>query len=115
VTTALCCRLGDSLEQECRLEAEAHAYEELPKESCGLIVSGAYFPCVNIADEPELDFVLNPVDYLKAMQTGQIEAVVHSHPKGGGPSAFDLKSCRQTKLRWYVFSVPDSAWETIEP
>ena len=113
--TAWYCHLEDSLEQECRLKAEAHAYEEFPKEACGLIVSGAYFPCVNIADEPELDFVLNPVDYLKAMQTGKIEAVVHSHPKGGGPSDFDLKSCKQTKLRWYVFSVPDNAWETIEP
>ncbi len=108
------CRMEDFLEQECRLKAEAHAYEEFPKEACGLIVTGAYFPCVNIADEPELDFVLNPVDYLKAMQTGKIEAVVHSHPKGGGPSAFDLKSCKQTKLRWYVFSVPDSTWEVIE-
>ena len=108
------CRLEVFLEQECRLKAEAHAYEEFPKEACGLIVSGAYFPCVNIADHPELDFVLNPVDYLKAMQTGEIEAVVHSHPKGGGPSDFDLKSCKQTKLRWYVFSVPDSTWEVIE-
>tara|TARA_B100000513_G_scaffold45793_1_gene17315 strand:- start:10896 stop:11219 length:324 start_codon:yes stop_codon:yes gene_type:complete len=106
--------MEDSLERGCRLKAEAHAYEEFPKEACGLIVAGAYFPCVNIADEPELDFVLNPVDYLKAMQTGKIEAVVHSHPKGGGPSAFDLKSCKQTKLRWYVFSVPDSTWKVIE-
>ena len=67
------------------------------------------------SNQPELDFVLNPVDYLKAMQTGEIEAVVHSHPKSGGPSAFDRKSCRQTKLRWYVFTVPDSTWEIIEP
>lgn len=103
------------MEQECRLKAETHACEEFPKEACGLIVSGAYLPCVNIADKPELDFVLSPVDYLQAMQIGKIEAVVHSHPKGGGFSDFDLKSCRQTKLRWYVFSVPDSTWETIKP
>ena len=103
------------LEQESRLKAEAHAHAEFPKESCGLLVSGAYFPCENIADRPELDFVLSPFDYLKAMQAGQIEAVVHSHPKGGGPSDFDLRSCKQTRLKWYVFSMPDTRWETIDP
>ena len=108
-------RMGDSLDQECRRKAEGHAILEYPKEACGLLVDGKYWPCQNVADNPELDFVLNPSEYMEAMLSGTIEAVVHSHPLGGQASKPDRKSCSQTKLVWHIYSVPESEWSTIEP
>lgn len=108
-------RMGDSLDQECRRKAEGHAILEYPKEACGLLVDGKYWPCQNVADDPEVNFVLNPTDYMEAMLSGTIEAVVHSHPLGGQASEPDRKSCSQTKLVWHIYSVPESEWSTIEP
>ena len=46
---------------------------------------------------------------------GTIEAVVHSHPQGTPASEHDRKACRQTKMPWYVYSVPDQQWLNIDP
>lgn len=103
------------MDQESRLKAEGHAILEYPKESCGLLVDGKYCPCKNVADNPEQDFILNPADYMEAMLSGTIEAVVHSHPLGGQASELDRKSCSQTKLVWHIYSVPEGEWSTINP
>lgn len=108
-------RLEDSLDQESKRKAEGHAIFEYPKEACGLLVDGKYWPCQNVADEPELTFILNATDYMEAMLSGTIEAVVHSHPLGGQASEPDRKSCSQTKLVWHIYSVPDGEWSTIDP
>ncbi len=108
-------RSEDSLDQESRLKAEGHAILEYPKEACGLLVDGKYWPCQNVADDPEVNFVLNAADYMEAMLSGTIEAVVHSHPSGGQASELDRKSCSQTKLVWHIYFVAESKWSTIEP
>lgn len=101
--------------QDFRLDAVRHAEQERPNESAGLVVNGTYFPCRNIADKPKTTFVLEPVDYARAMYFGTIEAVVHSHPDGSPVSDHDRKACSQTGIPWYVYSVPDKQWLTIEP
>ncbi len=98
-----------------RSDAEEHAAKESPREACGLVVSGRYFPCRNIANDPEQDFVLNPVDYARAAMSGTIEAIVHSHPKGGPASQADRSACQCTKLPWHIYSMPDQKWLTINP
>ena len=100
---------------EFKLDAIKHAQAVMPQESVGLVVDGKYWPCGNIADDPKQNFVLNPSDYAQAMLSGTIEAVVHSHPEGTPPSPLDRKACRQTKLTWYVYSVPDDSWSTLNP
>lgn len=107
--------LADSMEQDFRLNAVKHAKTVYPKEACGLVVDGRYFPCQNIALNPTADFAINPADYARAMFAGTIEAVVHSHPAGTPVSKQDRKACTQTKIPWYVYSVPDNQWLTIEP
>ena len=101
--------------QDFRLDAICHTKHEYPKESVGLIVDGKYVPCRNIADDPENTFVISPVDYARAMLSGTIEAVVHSHPQGTPVSEHDRKACKQTKIPWYVYSVPDQQWLTVDP
>ena len=110
-----CCRSEGSLERDCRFEAEKHALAQAPKEACALIVNGEYWPCRNIADEPELDFVINPVDYARAALSGEIEAVVHSHPMGGAASPADIQACQGTGLKWHIYSIPEAKWSTIKP
>ena len=101
--------------QDFKLEAERHAYAQSPEESCGLVVNDSYFPCSNIAPKPRENFVIDPVDYARAMYFGSIEGVVHSHPKGTPISDHDRDACKQTKLFWYIYSVPDQQWLTMEP
>nr|BAR24733.1 Predicted metal-dependent protease of the PAD1/JAB1 superfamily (COG1310) [uncultured Mediterranean phage uvMED]BAR24812.1 Predicted metal-dependent protease of the PAD1/JAB1 superfamily (COG1310) [uncultured Mediterranean phage uvMED]BAR24831.1 Predicted metal-dependent protease of the PAD1/JAB1 superfamily (COG1310) [uncultured Mediterranean phage uvMED]BAR24891.1 Predicted metal-dependent protease of the PAD1/JAB1 superfamily (COG1310) [uncultured Mediterranean phage uvMED] len=101
--------------QDFKPDAEKHARAQFPRESAGLIVNDVYFPCRNIADEPRDTFVLEPVDYARAMYFGNIQGVVHSHPDGSPVSDQDRKACTETGLPWFVYSVPDEEWLTIDP
>ena len=109
------CLLVGSMAHDFKRDAERHAEQQSPEESTGLVVNGSYFPCRNIASDPEATFVISPVDYARAMLVGTIEAIVHSHPQGTPASDYDRIACRQTKLPWYVYSVPDQKWLIIEP
>ena len=109
------CLMAGFMGQDFRLNAVKHAKTVCPNEACGLVVDGRYFPCRNIALDPAADFAINPVDYARAMFAGTIEAVVHSHPQGTPVSEHDRKACTQTKIPWYVYSVPDDQWLTIKP
>ena len=86
-----------------------------PQESCGVVINNTYFPCLNIADNPEEDFIMEPRDYIAARAYGEIQAYVHSHPKGGPPSALDEKACKHTKRPWHVYLIPYDKWVTIKP
>ena len=91
------------------LDAKAHARDEFPKESCGLIVSGRYVPCFNYATDPLNDFEIAPQAYLKAATQGVIEAVVHSHPNGlAYPSLHDMEQQIATAVPWIILPLNDS-------
>jgi proteasome lid subunit RPN8/RPN11 len=96
-------------------KAKEHALRYMPRESCGVVANGEYWPCRNIADEPERDFILEPKDYVAARTYGKIEAIVHSYPKGTPPSEADKKACKTTKIPWYIYSVPEDKWLIINP
>jgi len=98
-----------------RSDFERHALEQAPKEACGLLVNGSYWRCRNIADDPEQDFVLHPKDYVAALSAGPIQAVIHSHPMGGGASLHDQKACKHLGLPWHIWSMPENQWSTINP
>lgn len=98
-----------------RFEFEQHALEQAPREACGVVADGQYWRCRNIAENPEQDFIIDPRDYAVASLYGRVEAIVHSHPMGGGASKTDLKSCRGLGLPWHIWSMPDDAWITINP
>ena len=102
--------------QDYKCDARKHALEMQPKESCGVVAGNKYWRCRNIAENPEEAFALNPNDYLAARAYGgQIQAIIHSHPKGGKASIPDQKACTRMKIPWYIYLIPEDQWLTINP
>ena len=95
--------------------AKQHALEEAPKESCGIVVNNVYYPCKNISDTPEDNFAIHPKDFLKARSKGKLQYIVHSHPTGEPASLIDIKACKATKLKWYIYLNNTDKWLTINP
>ena len=52
--------MAGSQAQDYKLDAEKHAIEQCPK-GLWIVVDGRYWRCRNIADNPELDFVLTSI------------------------------------------------------
>ena len=99
--------------------AMQHAEAEAPKESCGLLVmlDGAehYWPCKNLSEEDDV-FILDPMGYAAAEDTGEVLAVVHSHPDAPAlPSKPDKKACTQYGLPWFIYGMADQSWAKIDP
>ena len=78
--------------QAALIEAKKHAVECFPKESCGLIVSGEYVACENVAETPEQDFRIDPSHIIAS--GNNLQAVIHSHPLpfAAAPSASDMQA-----------------------
>ena len=109
-------KITDQIKQE----ALAHAKKDSPRESVGLvhIVKGRekYFPCNNLAETPDEHFVLDPNDYVKCEEKGQITAVIHSHPiTNHHPSPADLVACEKSGLPWFVVNPHTELWGYCEP
>ena len=84
-----------------------HAETEDPKESVGLLLNvrgkERYYPCRNLSMTAHQCFILDPEDYVKATNIGEVTAVVHSHPTTPPEaSQADKVACEQSKLPWYI-------------
>ena len=101
-------------------DALVHAKDQDPKESVGLLLNvrgkKRYYPCQNLAITSHQHFILNPEDYVKADNLGEITAVVHSHPTASpNPSQADMVSCEQSKLPWHIVNPKTAEWAYLEP
>lgn len=104
---------------ENRALAIAHAKRESPREACGLLIVERgverYLPCQNLATGTD-HFVLDPLDYDRAEQRGEIVGLVHSHPNAfPTPSQADLVSCEASGLPWYIVGLPTEQWHDMTP
>jgi len=97
-----------------------HAKDQDPKESVGLVINikgkERYYPCNNLSISNYQSFILDPEDYIKADNLGEIIAVVHSHPvTPPTPSQADKLSCEQSNLPWYIVNPKTEQWGYLEP
>ena len=86
-----------------------HTIEEFPKEACGFVLNikgkEKYFKAKNIAPTAEEHFIIDPISYADAEDTGDIIAICHSHPNQGcEPSQADLVACENSGKPWYILS-----------
>jgi len=88
-------------------EIKSHANSVLPEECCGYIVEKdgecLVVRCKNISSEKEKFFEIDPRDYLRALNVGNIVAVYHSQ-KSPSPSHLDCANTRSHGLRSIVYS-----------
>ena len=101
-------------------EALNHAKVEDPKECVGLLLNirgkEKYFPCRNLSMTAHQCFIIDPEDYVKADNTGEIKAIVQSHPVTPPfPSEADKLSCEQSKLPWHIVNPKTEQWGYCEP
>ena len=100
--------------------ALAHAKDQDPKESCGLLLNikgkEKYFPCRNLSMTAFQCFIIDPEDYIRADNTGDIIAVIHSHPVTPPvPSQSDKVACEQSGLVWHIVNPKTESWGYLEP
>ncbi len=100
--------------------ALAHAKDQDPDECCGLLLNirgkERYYPCRNLSAQSDEYFILDPEDYIKGSNLGEITAIIHSHPDTPPvASQADKMSCEQTKLPWYIVNPKTETWGYYEP
>ena len=101
-------------------DALFHAKEQDPRESCGLLLEikgkEKYFACRNLSTYSQQCFIIDPSDYVKAEESGNILAVIHSHPVTPPiASQADKISCENSKLPWHIVNPKTEQWGYYEP
>ena len=97
-----------------------HAEKNAPHEACGLLAvykgKEKYFPCKNLAEDLGEQFIIDPDDWVKAEDAGEVIAVFHSHPQiPPFPSQADLASCEYLDLPFYIVTPETKEWYYFEP
>lgn len=84
-------------------QIKRHAYDSIPKESCGLVINDRYLPCDNVSPYED-SFEISP-EIIRTYGE-DIQAVVHSHVDCDPvPSIADMRCQLQWDIPFRVFRV----------
>ncbi len=98
---------------------KAHAEAAFPRESCGLVITGAegtrYLRCENTAPDPGRAFRIDDHLVLAHLKAGRLAAVIHSHPEpfAAAPSRGDMQSQLDLDVPFGIVPITDG--QAAEP
>lgn len=80
-----------------------------PNEACGFVIQkgkkSVAIEVPNSSAEPTYTFLIDPKDYLAALEQGEIIGVWHTHAEAPAtPSMADLAGCEASDLPWYLMA-----------
>jgi proteasome lid subunit RPN8/RPN11 len=109
----------DFLEQDCTLKFKEYSKQHTTKESCALaiIFKGRLIlkECNNISTNPH-NFIIDPIDYIRASSLGEVAAVYHSHlGTDAKPTQSDIRGCNNGKIPWVIYAIESNNIEVILP
>ena len=86
-------------------------FKRYPEEACGLVYADSkgkphFVECKNKSLEPQHNFLIEPEEYLKVSELGEVVACWHTHcevPPVG--SKADKQACKNTQVPWFIGSV----------
>ena len=102
-------------------DAFNHASEVYPEECCGLLIDldsiQTYWKCKNISGAyKENSFVIDPLDYARGEDQGEVLGIVHSHPDGElAFSHTDRMACKYLDLPFYLVEPSSESIIVIYP
>jgi len=89
------------------------AQRNYPYEACGLILSSGkkrpkIIECKNEASDPANQFMISPVEYVKALKIGKVIGVWHTHVNCSvNASDADRVGCEATAVPWFIIAIND--------
>lgn len=91
------------------------------REICGFICHDTatgmprVVPCENISREPACSFEIGTADHIRALGTGPILGVYHSHPTVEGFTPPDLACAETMAVPFYVYCLTQGTWHDYLP
>jgi len=94
-----------------------YAGTQVPREACGVIADGEFYPIKNLIDDRNTSFLMDPVEYAKvSSRVKRIEAIVHSHVElSPAASENDRASCNKLGIPFVIVSWPSGQHAVLEP
>lgn len=90
-----------------------HLQQEFPYEGVGLIINDKYYPCDNVAENPDENFIISTQQYKQMRELGDIQAVIHSHNDYPHISKNDMTSQMQTLVPYCMVSLKNKSIQRI--
>jgi len=109
------------ISDEKKAKIKAHSLKENPDECCGLLLLNnknvlEAFPCRNVAQDKENEFVVCQLDYLKAAMNGKIVGIYHSHCiQDNSFSELDKQISHKLNLKNIVYILKRDSFEEYSP
>jgi len=94
-------------------EIKQHSDQVSPEECCGFVLPDSILRCDNLSKDKISNFIISPVDYLKAKDLGAW-AVYHSHPNGFSQASLSDKfNQKNYQMPLIIFSGKNEKFKII--